>query len=124
MAFDVGGNAQDLPNPKAGLGSAYGKTPRRLSWPSRTDLKRYGRGTKEREAEKQSDMEGSELEPNRLNKRERRRLQNLHAQRAFRARSKIHQHEVGRCAEVGTEVLQADNRAACRLPIACLTWKH
>jgi hypothetical protein len=99
MAFDVGDNAQDLPDLKAGLGSAYGKTPRRLPWPSRTDLKRYGCRTKEREVEKQRDMAGSELEPNRLNKRERRRLQNLHAQRAFRARSKIHRHEVGRCAK-------------------------
>lgn len=110
MAFGVGDNAQDLPDLKAGLGSAFGETPRRLPWPSRTDLKRYGRGTREREVEKQRDMDGSELEPNRINQRERRRLQNLHAQRGFRARSKIHQNEVGRCAEVvGTENLQADN---------------
>jgi hypothetical protein len=95
MTIDDGDNTQDLPDPNTSLGSVYGKPRRRLSWPSRTDLKRFARETQEREVEKDKDMSGSELEPNKGNKRERRRIQNQLAQRAFRARSNIHKHEVG-----------------------------
>jgi hypothetical protein len=53
------------------------------------------REAQEREVVKQKEMVEFELGPTKGNKRERRRMQNRLAQRAFRARSKIQSKEVG-----------------------------
>jgi hypothetical protein len=59
-------------------------------------MRRYDREAKEQEAEKQKEMVEFELGgPTESNKRERRKMQNRLAQRAFRARSKIQNREVG-----------------------------
>jgi hypothetical protein len=71
------------------------KRHRQLKWSSGSDMRRYEREAKEREVEKQKEMVEFELGPTKGNKRERRRMQNRLAQRAFRARSKIQSKEVG-----------------------------
>jgi hypothetical protein len=78
----------------AGEGVNPVKRCRNLAWLSRSDLKRYEREAKERDMEKQREMAEFEHGPTKGNKREKRRMQNRLAQRAFRARSKIHQQEM------------------------------
>jgi hypothetical protein len=68
---------------------------RQLKWSSGSDMRRYAREAKERETEKKKEMVEFEHGPTKGNKRERRRMQNRLAQRAFRARSKIQNKEVG-----------------------------
>jgi hypothetical protein len=58
-------------------------------------MRRYEREAKQREVEEQKEIWEFELGRTKSNKRERRRMQNRLAQRAFRARSKIRNKEVG-----------------------------
>lgn len=79
-------HAQGMPDPKTRLSFVCDNAPRGLSWPSRSDLKRYAGGTEEWV---HKDLEGSDLVPNKGNSGDKRRMQNRHVQRAFRARAKI-----------------------------------
>lgn len=78
------------------------KRRRQLKRSSGSDIRRYEREAKEREVEKQKEMVEFELGPTKGNKIERRRMQNRLAQRAFRARSKIQNKEVGRWSLEGS----------------------
>lgn len=92
----------DSSSSNEGRGPSPGKKPhRKLKWSSGSDMKRYEREAKEREVEKQKEMAGFELGPTKGNKREKRRMQNRLAQRAFRARCKIQNKEVGSAQRCG-----------------------
>ena len=68
-------------------------------------MRRYAREAKERETEKKKEMVEFEHGPTKGNKRERRRMQNRLAQRAFRARSKIQNKEVGPGSRRGVMIM-------------------
>jgi hypothetical protein len=99
----------DSPSSNEGGGPSPGKKRgRKFKWSSGSDMKLYEREAKEREVEKLKEMAGFELGPTKGNKREKRRMQNRLAQRAFRARSKIQKKEVGSGGDAATHPLRSD----------------
>jgi hypothetical protein len=96
VALDLAAGDLDDGRDNEDNGPRTSKRRRQLKSSSESYMRWYDREAKEQEAEKRKEMVEFELGGlTKGNKRERRKMQNRLAQRAFRARSKIQTREVG-----------------------------
>jgi hypothetical protein len=96
VALDLAAGDLDDGRDNEDNGPRTSKRRRQLKSSSESYMRWYDREAKEQEAEKRKEMVEFELGGlTKGNKRERRKMQNRLAQRAFRARSKIQNREVG-----------------------------